>query len=64
AFFGIVSGILVGNLFSLLLNTGFILPWGWVIAGIIICSGVGLAAGIYPAMKAAKLNPIVALRYE
>jgi putative ABC transport system permease protein len=64
AFFGIVSGILVGNIFSLVLNTGFILPWGWVIAGIIICSGVGLAAGIYPAMKAAKLNPIVALRYE
>lgn len=64
AFFGIVLGVLVGNLFSLFLNTGFILPWGWVIAGIIICSLVGLGAGIYPAMKAAKLNPIVALRYE
>ncbi len=64
AFFGIVSGILVGNIFSIVLHTGFILPWGWVIAGIVICSGVGLAAGIYPAMKAAKLNPIVALRYE
>ncbi len=64
AFFGIVLGILVGNIFSMVLNTGFILPWGWVIAGIIICSGVGLLAGIYPAMKAAKLNPIVALRYE
>ena len=64
AFFGIVSGILMGNIFSVVLHTGFILPWGWVIAGIVICSGVGLAAGIYPAMKAAKLNPIVALRYE
>ena len=64
AVFGIVLGILVGNIFSLVLHTGFILPWGWVIAGIIICSGVGLMAGIYPAMKAAKLNPIVALRYE
>lgn len=64
AFFGIVLGILVGNIFSMVLHTGFILPWGWVIAGIIICSGVGLLAGIYPAMKAAKLNPIVALRYE
>jgi putative ABC transport system permease protein len=39
-------------------------PWAWVIIGIVICSVVGLAAGIYPAMKAAKLNPIVALRYE
>ena len=64
AFFGILLGVLVGNLFGLVLHTGFIIPWAWVIAGIIICSIVGLAAGIYPAMKAAKLNPIVALRYE
>ncbi|MDI9366486.1 MAG: ABC transporter permease [Flavobacterium sp.] len=64
AFFGIILGILVGNLFSLVLGTGFILPWGWVITGIIICTAVGLGAGIYPAMKASKLNPIVALRYE
>jgi putative ABC transport system permease protein len=64
ALFGIFLGVLVGNLFGLILNTGFVIPWAWVVAGIIICSLVGLAAGIYPAMKAAKLNPIVALRYE
>lgn len=64
AFFGIVLGVMVGNLFSMVLNTGFVVPWGWVVTGIIICSIVGLAAGIYPAMKAARLNPIVALRYE
>ncbi len=64
AFFGIVLGVLVGNLFSIVLKTGFVVPWMWVIIGIIICSAVGLAAGIYPAMKAARLNPIVALRYE
>ncbi len=64
AFVGIISGILVGNLVALLLHTGFVIPWGWVIAGIFVCSFVGLAAGLYPAYKASKLDPIVALRYE
>jgi len=61
---GIILGVLVGNLFGIILKTGFVVPWIWVAIGIIICSVVGLAAGIYPAMKAARLNPIVALRYE
>ncbi|MEY3209015.1 MAG: hypothetical protein RL064_1046 [Bacteroidota bacterium] len=64
AFFGILLGVLVGNIFSVVLNTGFVIPWMWVIIGIVICSFVGLAAGIYPAMKASALNPIDALRYE
>jgi putative ABC transport system permease protein len=64
AVFGIALGVLVGNLFSMLLGTGFVVPWGWVITGIIICSLVGLAAGLWPAIKASKLDPIVALRYE
>jgi putative ABC transport system permease protein len=64
AVFGIILGVLVGNIFSLVLHTGFVVPWLWVVIGIVICSIVGLAAGIYPAMKAASLNPINALRYE
>ncbi len=64
AIFGIVLGILVGNIFSIVLNTGFIVPWNWVAYGIIICSIVGLLAGLYPALKAGRLNPIEALRYE
>lgn len=64
AIFGIILGVLVGNGFSLIVGTGFVVPWGWVITGIIICSVVGLTAGLWPAIKASKLDPIVALRYE
>jgi putative ABC transport system permease protein len=64
ALLGIVLGILVGNLISMVLSTGFVVPWNWVLYGIIICSIVGLAAGIDPALKAGRLNPIDALRYE
>ena len=64
AVFGIFLGILVGNIFSIVLNTGFVVPWNWVLYGIVICSIVGLLAGLYPALKAGRLNPIEALRYE
>ncbi len=64
AIFGIILGVFVGNIFSMVLSTGFVVPWNWVLYGIIICTIVGLLAGLYPALKASKLNPIEALRYE
>ncbi|NOT49697.1 MAG: FtsX-like permease family protein [Chitinophagaceae bacterium] len=64
ALFGILLGVMVGNLFSIVLKTGFVVPWNWVLYGIIICTIVGLLAGLYPALKAGRLNPIEALRYE
>jgi putative ABC transport system permease protein len=64
ALFGIILGVMIGNVFAFFLNAGFTIPWAWVIAGILICSAVGLLAGIWPAVKASKLNPITALRYE
>ena len=64
AAFGVVLGVIVGNVFSLVLNTGFVIPWGWLAGGILLCSVVGLLAGLYPSLKASRLNPIEALRYE
>ena len=64
AFIGIAIGIALGNLFGVLLDTQFVIPWNWIVYGIVLCSIVGLLAGIYPALKAGKLNPIEALRYE
>jgi putative ABC transport system permease protein len=61
---GIFSGMLVGNLVGLAFDTPFVVPWVWMMTGFSLCAVVGVVSGIYPALKAAKLDPIVALRYE
>ncbi|GJM29110.1 MAG: ABC transporter permease [Cyclobacteriaceae bacterium] len=62
---GIVSGILIGNLVANLIGEGtLIIPWLWMIMGLIVCVGVGLLSGVIPATKAAKLDPIESLRFE
>ncbi len=61
---GILLGIVIGNAVSLAIDSSFIIPWKWIITGIGLCFGVGVISGYFPAVKASKLDPILALRYE
>ena len=54
--------MLVGNGFSLVLNTGFVMPWGWMFGGLVVCSLVGLLAGLYPARMLSRHSPVVSLK--
>ena len=64
---GVLLGLGIGNTIASLVSPGegsFVVPWAWMGLGIIVCITVGLFAGIYPAVRASKLDPIDALRYE
>ncbi len=58
-------GILAGTVFNRI-NIGeqLIFPWLWIINSFFICAGIGVLAGLYPALRAANANVIEALRYE
>jgi putative ABC transport system permease protein len=64
---GLLLGLAIGNLLSSVISqgtAGFVFPWLWMVMGIVVCIVVGIVSGVYPAIKAAKLDPIEALRYE
>lgn len=63
-FAGTLLGIILGNVIAYMFGISFIVPWFWIIMSTILCLIVGTAAGIYPAIKASKLDPIEALRFE
>ena len=61
---GIILGILMGFGVSFMVGGHFFIPWNWITLGFTVCIVVGLISGLYPAIKASKLDPIEALRYE
>jgi putative ABC transport system permease protein len=61
---GIAFGLVIGNVIASYFETPFVVPWGWVTVGVVLCLVTSLASGYYPARLAAKLDPIVALGRE
>ena len=61
---GIILGVIGGDLLAVWLKVDIIFPYGWALAGLLVCSAIGIGFGLYPAYRAAALDPIEALRYE
>jgi putative ABC transport system permease protein len=61
---GVAIGFGVGNVVSILTGFAVHVPVEWAVRGVIFCSVVGLVFGMWPAIRASRLAPIEALRYE
>jgi putative ABC transport system permease protein len=65
---GGIIGVLFGSALSLLMRYGLKMPavlsLFWVLTALILCALIGIIFGVYPAWKAARLDPVEALRYE
>lgn len=62
--FGIVAGLIFGNVIAKYFEGDFVIPWQWIIFGVILCVITGLLSGLGPAVRAARLDPVESLRHE
>jgi putative ABC transport system permease protein len=61
---GIILGVAGGNVVAAIFNIPAVIPLDWAFIGLAVCSVIGIGFGIYPAWKAANMDPIESLRYE
>jgi putative ABC transport system permease protein len=62
--FGVMGGIIVGKIITLVVGFPTAVPLWAIVLGLFLATAVGIFFGVYPASKAAKLDPIAALRAE
>ena len=61
---GIIMGVAGGNMVAVIFNIPAVIPIDWAVIGLVVCSAIGIGFGIYPAWRAAQLDPIESLRFE
>ena len=61
---GVAAGFALGNVIVAFTSFEAHVPMEWAVIGLLFCSAVGIAFGLLPAIRAARLNPVEALRYE
>jgi putative ABC transport system permease protein len=61
---GVLVGFGLGNVVTAFTSFDVVVPAHWAVIGLVFCSVVGIAFGLLPAIRASRLNPIDALRYE
>jgi len=61
---GVLIGFGIGNVVTLFTDFAIHVPVDWAVRGVIFCSVIGLIFGMWPAIRASRMAPIDALRYE
>jgi len=59
-----ILGLITGYIFTKIVGFEFVIPWMAISAAIITSFVVAIISGLYPAIKASRLDPVEALRYE